>query len=81
MATEKQNIIFQKNKLNGSRMLFYTISNLVRDKTKTVMLKLSLFRKRKKHYKIVPTKLGKLLKRPRDLSANILNNSRGLNFH
>ena len=53
-------------------MLFYSITNLIRNKFKTVMLKLSLFRIRKKKYKVVPTKIGKLLKRPRDLSANIL---------
>ena len=61
-------------------MLFFTISNLVGNKFKTVMLKLSLFRSSKKRYKVVPTKLGKLLKRPRDLSANTMNNSRGLNL-
>ena len=61
-------------------MLFFSISNLVRNKFKTVMLKLSLFRIKRKKYKVVPTKLGKLLKRPRDLSATLMNNSKGLNF-
>lgn len=59
-------------------MLFFSLSNLVRNKFKTAMLKISLFRTRKKKFKVVPTKIGKLLKRPRDLSANIMNHSRGI---